>query len=168
MNASMLNLRVVGLMLVLGLLAGAARADLIKGTVTDTNGNPIFNADMNVYDAVTGAKLAPSDNTDALGRYTLLVDPGRYDVLCAPKIGTGFAPRIRRAVSVSGELVIDFTSPVAAEVRGRVTRAADGSAVYPCDLDFDRTDDGSRQPALGDLTGLLDRKSTHLNSSHRT
>lgn len=155
MSASRLRRSGAGLLLGLGLLVGSARADLIKGTVTDPNGNPIFNADMNVYDAVTGAKLAPSDNTDALGRYTLLVEPGRYDVLCAPKIGTGFAPRIRRAVSVSGELALDFISPVAAEVRGRVTRAADGSAVYPCDLDFDRTDDGSRQPALGDLTGLL-------------
>lgn len=135
--------------------AGIARADIIKGIVTDPNGNPLFNVDMNVYDATTGAKLPPSDNTDALGRYSLIVEPGRYDILCAPKIGTGFAPRIQRAVTVSGELVLDFTSPVAAEVRGRVTRAADGSAVYPCDLDFDRTDDGSRQPALGDLTGLL-------------
>ena len=156
-------------LLIAGLgLATSAQADLIKGVVTDANGNPLFNVDMNVYDAATGAKLPPSDNTDALGRYTLLVEPGRYDVLCAPKIGTGFAPRIRRAVSVSGELALDFVSPVAAEVRGRVTRAADGSAVYPCDLDFDRTDDGSRQPALGDLTGLLGTFIAYVEGSSYT
>lgn len=137
------------------LVAGRASADTVRGTVVDQSGNPIVNADFNVYDAQTGDKLAPSDNTDAAGKYSLLVDPGRYDILCQPDINSGYAPRIVRGVLVNGTVTLDFTLPPASQVRVRVRKASDLTGVFPCDLDFDRTDDGTRQPALGDLTGLL-------------
>src|ERR1043166_1567001 len=139
-----------------------AFADIVRGFVTDEQGKPVFNADFNVYDAATGVKLPPSDKTDATGKYRLLVDPGRYDLLCRPVIGqvgpSGqvLAPRIARDVPVNGTLDLNFTLPVAARVLGRVTDAANAdpntNGVYPCDLDFDRSDDGSRQPSQGNVT----------------
>ena len=138
------------------LAAVPARADLVRGIVRDEQGNPVFNADFNVYDAATGVKLLPSDKTDRTGKYKLLVDQGRYDILCRPVIGTGLAPRIVRDVPVNGTLDMDFTLPVGARVLGRVTDAANPdpntNGVYPCDLDFDRSDDGSRQPSQGNVT----------------
>ena len=71
--------------------ASPARADLIHGFVRDAQGNPVFNADFNVYDAATGVKLPPSDKTDATGKYRLVVDPGRYELLVRPVIGNGLA-----------------------------------------------------------------------------
>ena len=146
---------VCGVVLVLAVSARVAHADVLRGTVTDVDGAPIFNADFNVYDPVTGAKLPPSDKSDAAGKYNLVLNPGRYDILCRPALGQPFAPRIARSVLVNGSLTLDVTLPPAAEVRGFVRRLSDDAAVYPCDLDFDRTDDGTRQPAIGDLTGLL-------------
>ena len=128
-----------------------AAADLVTGRVRDEQGGAVFNADFNVYDPVTFEKLPPSDKTDATGKYRLLVNPGRYDILCRPVIGSGLAPRVVRSVLVSGTLALDYTLPPAAVVRGRVTDP-DGNGVYPSDINFDRFDDGERQPALGDKT----------------
>jgi hypothetical protein len=136
----------------------AARADLVTGVVRDQNGQPIFNADFNVYDAPTGAKLLASDKTDVNGAYRLIVDPGVYDLLCQVKdVNRGFASQVKRAVTVSGTVTSDFVLPPSVRVLGRVFFKAhptdtDSVPVYPCNLDFDRTDDGERQPSLGNLT----------------
>ena len=137
---------------------GTAHADIVRGTVVDELGSPIFNADFNVYDAATGNKLAPSDKSDATGKYRLVVDPGRYDLLVRPplNLNSAYAPRIRRAVLVNGTLDLDWVLPAAAKVRGLVFDPTNSDiftrGMYPCDLDFDRTDNGSRQPAFGDVT----------------
>ena len=143
-------------LLALNAVVTPARADLIRGYVRDEQGKPVFNADFNVYDASTGVKLPPSDKTDATGKYRLVVDPGRYELLVRPVIGSGLAARINRDVSVSGTLDLDFVLPPGARVLGRVTDAINpdpnSNGVYPCNLDFDRTDDGTRQPSQGNLT----------------
>jgi hypothetical protein len=149
-----------------------AAADIVTGHVHDEQGNPVFNADFNVYDAATGDKLLPSDKTDAAGKYRLLVDAGRYDILCRPVIGGPLAPRIVHGVPVNGTLTLDFVLPPAAQVRGRVTyiNPADSSVVgvFPCDLDFDRTDDGTRQPAQGDVTSPFGTFITYIETASYT
>jgi hypothetical protein len=112
--------RALALAAVLGVAARAAHADIVRGTVLDEQGNPVFNADFNVYDAATGDKLAPSDKTDAAGKYRLVVDPGRYDLLVRPPLNSPFAPRIKHAVLVTGTLDLDWVLPAAAKVRGLV------------------------------------------------
>ena len=135
---------------------GTARADEIRGYVRDEQGNPVFNADFNVYDAETGTKLAASDKTDRTGKYRLLLSPGRYELLCRPVVGTGLAPRIARDVVASGTVNMDWTLPAGAQARGRVTDSTNSDAstngVYPCNIDYDRTDDGTRQPVQGNVT----------------
>lgn len=154
-----------------------ARAQEVRGTVTDAQGQPIFNADFNVYDAKTGVKLAPSDKTDALGKYRLIM-PGadRYDLLCRPVLnpptGPQYAPQLKRAVLVNGTLTLDWVLPLAAKVRGRVYNPLDPepttNGMFPCDLDFDRTDDGSRQPAFGDVTNLFGNFQAFLEAGSYT
>src|SRR5262249_22477604 len=108
------------------LLAGprAARADIIRGVVRDGQGNPVYFADFNVYDAETGTKQLASDKTDHSGAYRLLVPPGRYDLLVRPVTGQGLAAKIVHDVPVDGALDLDWTLPVGVEVLGIVT---DGS-----------------------------------------
>ncbi len=144
-------------------LTAPARAELLRGIVTDSLGTPIFNADFNVYDAFTGDKLVPSDKTDATGKYRLVIDaPDRYDILCRPAFVTPmlYAPRIRRGVSVSGTVDLDWVLPTAAQLLGRVSDSRNPdplAGLNAVNIDFDRTDDGSRQPSLGNLTGLTGR-----------
>ncbi|MFM7231552.1 MAG: carboxypeptidase regulatory-like domain-containing protein [bacterium] len=144
--------------LALAACAFPARADEIKGTVLDLNGDPVVDASMDAYDVITGQKLF-SDNTDALGRYSLLVPGGGdlYDVRCMPSqsVLPRLSPQMKRGIRVAVLATVDFSLPVAAEVLGRVRRAVGGTAVDSCDIDFDRTDDGTRQPAQGDLTNFL-------------
>jgi hypothetical protein len=142
----------------LAVLAAPASADVVRGIVRDSQGQPIFNADFNVYDPVTGDKLLPSDKTDAIGAYRLVLDPGVYDLLCQVKdVNRGIAPVMKHNVVVSGTLDLDYVLPPSVQVFGRVNwkadpDALDSVAVYPCNLDFDRTDTGERQPSLGNLT----------------
>jgi protocatechuate 3,4-dioxygenase beta subunit len=133
--------------------AGRAGADVVRGFVRDVQGQPIFNADFNVYDANTAFKYPASDKSDATGAYKLVLDPGRYDLLCQVKDpNRGYAPEIERSVLVSGTIKLDYVLPPSVQVRGRVFRAGDGSPVDSCNLDFDRTDDGARQPSIGNIT----------------
>jgi len=142
----------------LAVLAGPARADLVVGFVRDTQGQPVFNADFNVYDGETGIKLVASDKSDANGHYRLVLDPGVYELLCQVKdVNRGFASVAKHNVVVSGTLTLDYVLPPSVQVFGRVNwkthpEDLDSVAVYPCNLDFDRTDDGQRQPSLGNLT----------------
>lgn len=132
--------------------AAPARADIVRGYVRDINGNPIFYADFNVYDPITDAKYLASAKTDATGHYKLILSPGSYNLLCrVTDPNRGFAPEIKRDVVLNGELSLDYVLPPSVQVRGRITDPS-SNGVYPCNLDFDRTDDGSRQPSLGNAT----------------
>lgn len=159
-NSNLVRLtRALALAAVVGVAASTAHADIVRGTVLDEQGNPVFNADFNVYNAVTGDKLTPSDKTDVQGKYRLVVDPGRYDLLVRPPLNSPYAPRIKHAVLVTGTLDLDWVLPPAAKVRGLVYDPTNPDiltrGMNPCDLDFDRTDNGSRQPALGDVTSIF-------------
>ncbi|MFM8558889.1 MAG: carboxypeptidase-like regulatory domain-containing protein, partial [bacterium] len=107
--------------LALAACAFPARADEIKGTVLDLNGDPVVDASMDAYDVITGQKVF-SDNTDALGRYSLLVPGGGdlYDVRCMPSqsVLPRLSPQMKRGIRVAVLATVDFSLPVAAEVLG--------------------------------------------------
>jgi hypothetical protein len=136
--------------------AGSALADELRGTVRGPTGAAVADADFDVYDPETGEKLAESDNSDAAGRYRLTLEAGVYDVLCEPSLGSGLAAKMVHGVVVSGSTTLDLTLGPAAEVRGRAFDALNpdpgtGGAIH-ADLDFDRTEDGVRAPAINDAT----------------
>ena len=51
---------------------------------------------------------------------------------------------------------MDWTLPVGVQARGHVSDSSNPdvntNGVYPCNIDYDRTDDGSRQPVQGNVT----------------
>lgn len=131
-------------------LGPSAHADELQGSVRDGAGLPVAGADFDVYD-LDGNKLAPSDNTDAAGRYGLVLAAGRYDVLVQPLAGSGVAPMWTRNVDVAGTTTLDWVLPPAFRQLGR-TRDAGGAPVGAVRVEFDRVPDGERSPALGNLS----------------
>lgn len=128
-----------------------AHAQELRGRVIGSDNNPVANADFDVYDSLTGEKLPVSDDSDSEGRYRLDLSIGTYDLVVQPPASSGWAPAIRRSVVVSGDLSLELVVHPAARVLA-VIRDASGAAIEAADLDFDRVDDGSRQPVLGDIT----------------
>jgi len=57
----------------------------VSGFVTDPNGNPVADADLDFDDAVTGQRIyTPGDNTDPDGFYNVCVLPGICHISYAP------------------------------------------------------------------------------------
>lgn len=137
------------------LAASAVGADVLRGVVRDTRGRPVANADFDVF-TLDGRKLQADDKTNSEGAYAILLDAGRYDVVCQPRVSSGLAPRIIRRVFVSGTTRLDWTVAPAVLAIGRV-RGPRNAAVAGAGIDFDRIDDGTRQPVLNDKTDSLGR-----------
>lgn len=142
------------------LAATPIRADELTGTVTDAGGAPVGNADFDVFD-LDGNKLPASDNTDATGRYQLVLAPGRYDVLVQPLIGSGVAPKMIRSVSVAGTTTLDWVLPPAFRQLGRV-RAATGRPVLGTRIEFDVLPGGERVPSLGNTSSAFGTFAAHV------
>jgi hypothetical protein len=116
---------------------GLARGGQISGQVTDTNGAPIVNANVTVYDA--SGRFAVSGRSDGAGSYTTLIGlrPGTYyavagapgyirerynETECFPNcvftLGTGIP--VAAGSMTSG---IDFTLAAGGRISGRVRDA---------------------------------------------
>lgn len=132
------------------LLGSPLHADELRGSVTDSLGQPIPNADFDVFDT-DGNKLPASDNTDALGQYRLTLVAGRYTVLVQPAIGSGFAPREVGGVTVTGVTTLDWRLAPSFRQLGRV-RDTSGRPVVAARMEFDRLSDGIRVPSLGNTS----------------
>ena len=66
---------------------------------------PVVNADIDVFVAATGEKLAtPGDNTDQDGKYFVLVPWGSYNVRFDPPVGSTVVPILRTGISMTGDL----------------------------------------------------------------
>ena len=128
----------------------AAGADVLQGVVRDTDGNPVTQDVFNIY-MLDGSRLVHDHNTSTTGRYQYQLPAGRYDVICDPVIGSRLAPHETLGVLVSGVTILNWTLEPAARVLGRV-HGPDGAPVDSAVLDFDRIDDGTRQPSLGHVT----------------
>jgi hypothetical protein len=139
--------------LALALNAGGADSDTLVGTVRDSSGAPVNNVDFDFFD-IDGNKLLFDGSTRTTGRYSIQVDPGRYDVVCQPPITSGLASQVRRGVAVNGATQLDWVVPPSVQARGRVLGPG-GQPVASAKLDFDRVDDGSRQPVQGNVTSLF-------------
>ncbi|HEU4403422.1 MAG TPA: IPT/TIG domain-containing protein, partial [Candidatus Polarisedimenticolia bacterium] len=58
---------------------------VVTGRLTDATGLPVWNADLDFFDAHTHVKAETlHDNTDALGNYSVIVPPALYDVHFVP------------------------------------------------------------------------------------
>lgn len=133
--------------------APPASAEVLSGLVLDPDGNPVANADFDVFD-LDGNKLPDESNSDTDGTYTLILERGVWDLICQPPASSGFAPQARRGIRIEGDRAMNWVLPRSIRVLGRV-RGPGGAAVASVGLDFDRLDDGTRQPVTGNVTNAF-------------
>jgi len=147
--------------LILASEGAAFAAPRISGRVVDYNGNPIAFADLDFYDATSGAKVDPTppdappqtDKTDLAGRYTLLVIAGAYDVRFQPPAArTDLATVLLRDVVMDVDRVFDITLPLGYPLSGFV-RGPSGEPLANVDLDVTDESTGERVPTPGDQSG---------------
>lgn len=76
---------------------------LLQGHVVDALGAPVMSVDTQTIDATTGATLfTPSDNTNLLGDFSVVVPAGTYQIQLRPARATLLVPRAIDGVVVSG------------------------------------------------------------------
>ena len=116
-------------------------AIILSGTVTDINGLPVFDADLDVFDVTTGNKLVtPGDNTDISGNFNITVPPGIYDIDVDPAPGDGLAPAIKTNVTVTSNTIVNFQLQPGAIISGFVRN---NFQVGISGTDLDLTDESS-------------------------
>ncbi len=75
--------------------------------VLGLGGLPLADADLDVKDAVSGAKLfTPHDRTDGAGRALAVLPTGTFNLIVDPPAGASYAGALVPAVTVSGDTTI--------------------------------------------------------------
>jgi len=87
------------------LLAGAVNAYIISGTVTDTNANPLT-AQVNVYNAITGAPINNTNTNPSTGDYS--VDVGTTQMLMSVEASATNYDNQTTPIFVDGNKTINF------------------------------------------------------------
>jgi protocatechuate 3,4-dioxygenase beta subunit len=94
------------------------------GTVLDTLGQPVVDADLDV-DRLTGGRLfTPGDNTDASGSYWIVVPPGSYRVRFDPPPGSRLRGLEVDTVIMTGDRNLDVALQAGLLLSGRVSDLA--------------------------------------------
>jgi len=80
----------------------------VYGTVKDNQGNPFFEAEVQVINPANG-QIVVSDLTDIDGYYEMMVDPaGTYDVKAVPPAGSGYGPTIVLGIDIITDMILNF------------------------------------------------------------
>ncbi len=108
----------------------------VSGTVVDNLGQPVFDADLDFEDAITGQLIAtPGDNTDVFGYYSAIIPAGFMNINVEPKVADKLVADEKYAVPISNDTVINFTLQAGVYVSGTVSAANGGAAVGGADID---------------------------------
>ena len=125
----------------------------VSGTVTDLLSAPVVNGDLNFLDLATQLViLTLDDNTDALGRYKVIVPPGTYDITASGPTGSGLFPATQTGVLITGDTAIDFNLVPALTLSGTVITAS-SAPVVGADIDVRDAVTGVKLITPGDNTG---------------
>jgi hypothetical protein len=144
------SLKIVVLMVILAALFSsntwAQLPPFIYGFVTDPNGNPVEDADLDFDDAVTGERLpTPGDNTDSSGFYQLFVLPGVYHISFAPPPNSNLVGKRFYNVNLpaGAQLELNVTLDFGKIISGTV-KDEQNNPVGGVDLDADNLTTGRR------------------------
>ncbi len=125
----------------------------VEGEVLDEKGDAVFNVDLDFRLAGTSEKIfTHHDNSDARGRYRVIVPAGTYDIEFDPAAGAIQAAKVRQNVSVSAD--INLGTDVLSDgwaVQGNV-KDPDGNALRGVDLDSVVSSTGAPFPTANDDT----------------
>lgn len=108
----------------------------VTGRVLDQASNPVSGADLDFFDAVSGARQATArDNTDASGHFSVLVPDGVYNINIDPPSAINLLVGRVNSISVSGPTSLgDVILPSGIPVSGTVLGPG-GSGVLNVDID---------------------------------
>jgi HAMP domain-containing protein len=127
----------------------------LSGTVKDINGVGVFNADLDVKYTTTGFKVVtPSDNTDTLGNYEVIVPSGLFDIFYKPPVATRLAPVMIDSASITNDTIINVTVHPGVLLSGTVRNGA-GFGIVGVDIDATEVLTGLDVPLAGDHTDSL-------------
>jgi hypothetical protein len=134
-------------------LVTMARGYAVDGEVQDSKGDGVPNVDLDFRPAGQTEKIfTHHDNTDARGRYHVIVPGGTYDIEFDPPPGSPLASKVRKNVTIAADtnLGVDVLADGWA-VQGLV-RDPDGNLLRGVDLDFALTATGAAVPTANDDT----------------
>lgn len=115
---------------------GLTSGHLLSASVTDAGGSPLRHADLDVFDAITGARVyTPHDDTDYRGAATVALPAGTYNVVYRPPREADLLPLRRAALSVDADLLLPAAAlPPGSRLTGRVVGPT-GAGAPRVDLD---------------------------------
>jgi hypothetical protein len=126
----------------------------VSGTVTGPGAAPVVNGDLDFLDlAASLIILTLDDNTNAQGKYKVLVPPGTYDVTAAGPTGSGLFPGTQTGVLISGDKTIDFSLVQAFTLSGTL-KTASNQPIVGADIDVRDSVTGVKLVTPGDNTGV--------------
>ena len=130
-------------------------ATTITGQVTDHLGQPAPNVDLDFIDVVTGNDESVNNGaTDPTGHYTVIIDPGIYDVFFRPPTGIRLAGHLEPSVNLNVDQVVNVVLEEAWFVSGHILRADTGLPAMGVDLDFEDVLTGEKIFTPADNTNI--------------
>jgi len=110
----------------------------VTGRTVRVNGAPLQDIDLDFFPGGGIVKtFTPRDNSDATGRFSVVVVPGTYDIRFQPPSTTTFAAKRLHGVNVSGDLNLgNVVIEQGLVVTGTLTAFTSGLPVVNADLDF--------------------------------
>lgn len=127
---------------------------LVSGTVNrQVGGAAVFDANMDVENAATGAKLILGyDLTDVLGNYQIVVPAGTWNLMAGAPNGSGLASNIASGIVVSANQTAPTISlPPGLTLSGTVLQTG-GLPLANANLDVVQPTTGVEIPTTGDHT----------------
>ncbi len=116
----------------------------LSGTVRNQSLVPVFDVDLDIVDPSTGVTLiTPSDNTDALGNYSLLIPGGTFDIQVEPLTATKLVPKESLSVVVNADKMVNFTLQSGIILSG-VVSVSGGAGLGGVDINVDRSSNNAR------------------------
>ena len=124
----------------------------ITGVVTDANGIPLANLDIDVIDTVTNEiQQTPTDQTDSNGAYSIIIAEGTFDFIYEPEWVDSMTTYTIWDVPVHHDTTMNVTMPVSVDLSGFV-RDELGTGIPNVDLDVSEASTGRRIRTTADNT----------------
>jgi hypothetical protein len=137
---------------------------IVTGTITDQSLFPLTNADFDIQIAGESAKLfTPNDNTTTTGSASFVIPSGLYDISGNPPVGTPYAARTARSVTVAADMSLpNLALPPGVALTARCVNTG-GTPIANVDCDADSLPTMRRLHTAHDATDALGNVSVQVS-----